>query len=101
MDLTNDPVHQNRGTMEHTHAVEVMAPLCEEPMDIYLHASSARNEKAGSVRVPASNWTTWTLLCRAIVADGFVQMVHIPSVVLWVRNALPWDSSRPWKQGPT
>lgn len=71
-----------------------------EPMNIELHASTARNEKA-NVRALAGSWTTWLVLCRAIVADGFVQMVHIPLVVLWVRNVLPWDSSRPWKQGPT
>ncbi len=34
-------------------------------------------------------------VCRAIVASGFVQMVHIPLVMLWVRNVLPWESSQP------
>lgn len=48
------------------------------------------------IKVLASEWKAslgW--VCRAIVASGFVQMVHIPLVMLWVRNALPWESSQP------
>lgn len=68
--------------------------------DGYL-APSLRHENVDSVRALTGRRTTWTGLCRAIVAHGFVQMVHIPLAVLWVRNVLPRDSSRPWKQGPT
>lgn len=34
-------------------------------------------------------------VCRGIVTSGFVQMVHIPLVMLWVRNALPREGSQP------
>lgn len=51
------------------------------------------------MRAQTGRRTTWTGLCRAIVADGFVQMVHIPLVVLWVRNALPRDDPDPGNKG--
>lgn len=103
--LTSDPVHPARAGRKEprsTDAVEVTAgPWWSRWISSFMPPEPGANEKANSVRALAGRRTTWTGLCRAIVADVFVQMVHIPLVVLWVRNALPRDGSRPWKQGPT
>lgn len=45
------------------------------------------------IKVQADEWKgSLGRVCRAIVASGFVQMAHIPLVMLWVRNALPWEN---------